>query len=134
MEKRITAKDFYYETFGDIVDGFSENVYFCGDKLYIHLNNDVLVAARFDGSNPRSLNILRLEAKSRSGIIDELEIPFNKIFFETKRSNMDKTVVIKTISASAGGSAVSWSVKMDQEDYDALNSILLDYIDVFSRI
>lgn len=132
--ERVTAKDFYFETFKEIVEGCSWKPYFCGDKLYIYLQNNLLVTVRFIGSNPRSLNVLRMEAKSRSGIIDELEIPFSRIFYETKRSNMDKTVVIKTISASAGGSEVSWSVRMDQEDYDALNNIVLDYIDIFSMV
>lgn len=131
-ETHVSSKEFYFETFKDIVETYNEKTFFCGDKLYIRINQEIIISIWFTGANPRSLNILKLEAKSRYGIIDENEVPFNKIFYETKKNSMDKTVIIKAVNASSGDSTIEWSVKMDWDDLNALNEIVLNYIDIFS--
>lgn len=133
--KKQNMESLFRETFHLVVEQFKNNVYFCGRKMYIKLNN-IIISVDFIGTNVAYNNVM-LTAASTYGVIDQNITPLSMIFKESKmESGLDKIVSLRVVAGGGGKGeyTVIWSGDLTDGDKINLNEFIINYIELLVGI
>jgi len=132
--KKQKAEGLFRETFADVIQQFGEaNVFFCGRKMYIRINN-AIISIEFAGTATAFSNVI-LTAMTAHGILDQNITPLSMLFTESKaKSGQDKLVNLRVILNVTGEYTLVWSCDLSDEDKMSLNDFVINYVELFSAL
>ena len=133
--KKQTMEGLFKTTFKEVINSVNEsNVYICGRKMYILLENKIIISIEFTGTQQAFNNVV-LMALCKNSIIDQNITPLFMIFKESKLpSGMEKLVNSKIVYGATGEYSFVWSADLSESDSMSLNNFVLNYIELFNSL